>query len=181
MTRVLYTGDCILEARASYNTRMPPTKNNTWKWFFAILFALALFASILMIAVNWHLQLKPELLEAARERWVASGPASYVMVYTTRRNDETKTDHYVVKVRQKKTYEVLVNDIRLTERLDYYGMDAMFNDIERFQDLDSEKGKPRTYTRATFDDHTGAIRWYVRRVMGSRERQEINVEPLETK
>jgi hypothetical protein len=170
-----------LDARASYNTVMPPTKNNTWKWFFAILFALALFASILMIAVSWHLQLKPELLEAARERWETSGPANYIMVYTTRRNDETTTDHYVVKVRKKKTYEVIVNDLPLTERLDYYGMDAMFNDIERFQDMDNEKGKPRTYTRATFDDHTGAIRWYVRRVMGSRERQEINVEPLETK
>ncbi len=159
----------------------PPTRNNHWKWFFAILIALALFASILMIVVNWQLQLKPEQLEGARKLWETNGPANYVMVYTTRRNDETTTDHYVVKVRQKKTYAVLVNDLPLTERLDYYGMDALFNDVERFQDMDNEKGKPRTYTRATFDDRTGAIRWYVRRVMGSRERQEITVKSLDAK
>jgi hypothetical protein len=170
-----------VDAVNSYNTCMPPPKNNAWKWFFAILIVLALFASILMIVVNWRLQLKPEQLEAARKRWETSGPASYVMNYTTRRNDETRTDHYVVKVRQKKTYEVLVNDLPLTERLDYYGMDALFNDVERFQDMDAEKDKPRTYTRAIFDDQTGAIRKYVRRVMGGHERQEINVEPLEVK
>jgi hypothetical protein len=159
----------------------PPKRNNNWKWFFAVVAVLALGASISLIVINLRQQLKPERLEANRKRWEASGPANYVMVYTTRKNLETTTDHYVVKVRNKKPYEVLVNGLPLTERLDYYGMSALFNDIERFLEIDSEKGKPRVFTKAHFDDTTGAIRQYVRRVMVSRERLEINVEPLEVK
>lgn len=157
-------------------------KNNNWKWFFAIVFALALFTAVSLIWWNLRLQLKPEQLEANRKLWEAHGPADYVMVYTTHRNEEATSDHYVVKVRQKKAYEVIVNGIpEPQERLEYQSMDALFNYIERFMELDGEKGKPRTYARAHFDESTGAIRSYVRRVMGKTERLEINVEPLVVK
>ena len=160
----------------------PAPPNNNWKWFFAIVFALALFTAVSLIWWNLRLQLKPEQLEANRRLWEANGPADYVMVYMTRRNEETSTDRYVVKVKQKKAYEVLVNGIpEPPERLEYQSMDSLFNYIERFLELDSEPGKPRTYARASFDEKTGAIRNYVRRVMGKTERLEINVEPLATK
>ena len=161
---------------------MSPRKNNNWKWFFAIVAALSLCVAVSLIWWNLRLQLKPEQLEAARALWNTNGPADYVLVYTTRKNEETTTDHYVVRVRQKKPYEVIVNGLpEPAERLDYQSMDALFNYIERFLELDSEKDKPRTYTRADFDHKTGAIRSYVRRIMGKRERLEINVEALETK
>ncbi len=161
---------------------MSPRKNNNWKWFFAIVVALSIFVAVSLIWWNLRLQLKPEQLEAARALWDTNGPADYVLVYTTRKNEETTTDHYVVKVRQKKAYEVIVNGLpEPTDRLEYQSMDALFNYVERFLELDSEKGKPRTYTRAIFDEKNGAILSYVRRVMGTSERLEINVKALDVK
>jgi hypothetical protein len=159
-----------------------PPKSNNWKWVFVALFGLALFAAVFLIVYNLRQQLKPERLEAARKQWDAKGPANYVMRYTTRMNEETTTDEYVVKVRNKKAYEVLVNGFpEPPERLGYHGMDALFDYIERFVELDAEKGKPRTFTKASFDEQTGALREFVRRVMGKRERLHILVEPLEVK
>ena len=58
-------------------------------------------------------------------------------------------------------------------------MDGRFDDIERFMKLDSEKGSPKVFVRAIFDgQNAGALRSYVRRVMGGRQRVEINVDPL---
>ena len=71
--------------------------------------------------------------------------------------------------------------VAIAEGLDYHGMDALYDNIERFLEMDSEKGKPRTYARAEFDQHTGAIREYVRSVMTKRERLRIDVRPLEVK
>ncbi|MCI0684547.1 MAG: DUF6174 domain-containing protein [Gemmataceae bacterium] len=159
-----------------------PKKNNKWLWVFVALFGLALSGAVIMVVYNLWQQLKPEQLEAYRERWDRNGPANYVMRYTTRKNNDTTTDEYVVKVRNRKAYEALVNGLpQPPEQLGYYGMEALFNYIERFMELDSEKGKPRTFTRCDCDETTGAIKRFVRRVMGKSERLEILVEPLEVK
>ena len=155
-------------------------KNNKWKWVFLVVFGLAVFAAVFMVVYNFQQQLKPEQLEAKRKLWDSKGPSSYVMRYTTRINDETT--EYAVKVRNKKAYEAFVNGLpQPQEQLGYYGMDALFNYIERFMELDSEKGKPRTFTRGDFDEQTGALKRFVRRVMGKSERLEIAVEPLDVR
>src|SRR5205085_6979009 len=122
--------------------------------------------------------LKPEQLTAARKLWREQGPADYTLSYTTRVDDETNESRYRVVVRGGKTVASTFNgNAEAPERLPFRGMEALFNDVERFQKKDIEKGSPKTYVRAIFDDQkTGGLRWYVRRVMGTHQRVEITVD-----
>jgi hypothetical protein len=158
-------------------------KNNNWKWFFLIVAVLALAASIFLVVFNMRQQLKPEELEAARQLWIEHGPASYTLIYTEKFSSQAGNElknHYVVKVRDRKVTEVLVNGAPKEERLEYHDMNGLFNEVEAFQDKDS-KEKRRVYCRARFDDDTGAIREYVRYVPNSSERQQIDLELIEAK
>ncbi|MFO0863857.1 MAG: DUF6174 domain-containing protein [Gemmataceae bacterium] len=156
-------------------------KNAGWALYFGIVFLLAIAATATLITFNIKQQLTPEQFEAGHKKWREKGPKNFVMVYKTLKNDEANPDHFVVKVRNGKTYEVLANGLPLPEeRFAYYGMDRLYDDIERFMEQDAEKDRPKVFTRGLFDKQ-GAIRWYVRRVMGSRERLEITIEPLDVK
>jgi hypothetical protein len=157
---------------------VPVKKSRRWIWYFIILFALAFLATVVLIVFNLQQQLKPEQLAAARALWKERGPADYTMSYTTRVNEETQADHYWAKVRGGKVVEAKYNgEPEPAERRGYRGMEALFDDMERFMKKDSEPGSPKTYVRAIFDDqNTGGLRWYVRRVMGGRQRVEITVD-----
>jgi hypothetical protein len=162
---------------------MNPKKSNNWKWFFAALVVLSLLASGTLIGYNMQLQLRPEELEAKRELWRQNRPASYTLIYTetfsSQADSAPLSNHYVVKVDNRKVREVLVNGIPKKEGLEYHDMDGLFNEVERFFELD-EKEKRRVFRKAQFDDN-GAIKSYVRRVAVSRERQEILVESLQAR
>lgn len=151
--------------------------NRGWIWFFVILTALAVSATVILIVFNLQQQLKPEQLEAARQLWKKNDIRDYTMTYTVRTNDQEKADRYFVKVQGGKVVEAKFNgQAEPAGRLHHYGMDRLFAYIEDFHKIDSEKGKPRTFVRAIFDEQkTGGLRWYVRRVMGGNERQEITV------
>ncbi len=132
-----------------------------------------------MIAFNLHQQLTPEKLEAARELWAKNGPTDYILKYTIQRSQENP-DQYLVKVRNRKAYEALVNGLpQSPDRMGYYGMVPLFDYIERFLEIDGKPDAPRTFTVAKFDEHTGALRKYVRQVTAKSERVEIFVEPIE--
>ena len=156
-------------------------KNLGWLWYFAGLAVLTILATAILATFNLRQQLKREQLDAARKLWEQHGPADYVLSYT-KNAAGVSTDHFMVKVRAGRAREVLLNGLPLEEeRLAYYGMHRLFDDVERFLDIDDDKAAPRTYTRATFDPRNGALWWYVRRVMGTRQRLEITVVSLETK
>jgi hypothetical protein len=159
-----------------------PQKNYGWLWYFVIVFALSIAAAVVIAVFNLRQQLKPEQLAAAEQLWKRCGVANYVMVYTVKTDSlaGTRTDDYVVKVRSGHAYEALVNGLpQEQDRLIYYGMPKLFEYIDTFLEKDAEPGKPKVFTRALFDPDSGALRWYVRRVMGSKDRVEITVESLE--
>ncbi len=156
-------------------------KNRTWIWFFLALIGLSLVAVVTLIVYNLGQQLKPEELTAARRLWQEHGPRGYQLTYTIKRGIQAKRDTFVVRVRAGRVVSASVNDLpEPKERFPYRGMDALFDNIARFQDFDAKPGRPRTYTRAIFDKNTGALLWYVRTVMGGQERVEILVDPLES-
>jgi hypothetical protein len=164
---------------------MTPAKNpRGWKWFFALLALLTLSSTVGLIWYNLSQQLRPEQFEAARKLWSERGPTSYHLAFkesfSSPADGQTSSNDYAVTVRDGKVVAVIVNGIPKTERLQYHDMNGIFNEIERFFELD-EKEKRRVFRRAIFDEHTGAVRWFVRRVMASRERQEITVESLEAR
>jgi hypothetical protein len=159
----------------------PPKRKRGWIWFFVIVFGMAIAATVVLIVFNWRQQLKPEQLEAARALWKQQGPRDYTMKYTVRNYEDDEPDRIEVKVQNGRAVKALYNGKpEPPQRLPYYSMDRLFDFIEQFQDHDSKKGQPRVYVRAIFDDQkTGGLRWYVRRVMGGRQRVEITVEDLQ--
>lgn len=161
-----------------------PRKNLNWLWYFLTLAAMTVLAVAILVVYNLNQQLKKEHIDAAIALWKTNGHKNYVLVYTAKKTEKSNemTDHYVVKVKDGQTYEVLVNGLPLDSRQHGdYGMGQLLRAIERFKEIDSEPGRPKTYTRGVFDGRTGALAWYVRRVMGTRQRLEITVESLESK
>jgi hypothetical protein len=169
-----------------YNEGMS-SKNHGWIWYFVIVFVLAIVATGVTIRYNFAMQLKPEMLEKAQALWYEKGPKDYLLAYTIKVNTVSKAGssesetHFLVRVKDGKAYEAKVNGIaQASERMGYYGMQRFFQDIERFLEKDAEPGQPRTYTRAVFDPKTGALERYIRSVMSTGDRVEINVAPLKS-
>jgi hypothetical protein len=161
-----------------------PAGNRNWLWFFLTLAALTILATATLAIFNIRQQLQRETVTKAIELWRANGPKDYLLIYTGKKTQDSGdiVDHYVVEVRGGEAREVFVNGTKLDGRqLPFYGMHRLLHDIDHFMETDAEPGKPKTYTRGIFDGRTGALGWYVRRVMGSRQRLEITVELLEAR
>jgi hypothetical protein len=134
-----------------------------------------------MIRYNLSLQLTPEKLQAARTLWKEKGPRSYRMVYTKQLGDDPRKDRFVVEVRNGQVQSVIMNQTVFLEpeQVPYHSMDRLLADIARSLEQDQKEGK-KVYTKASFDPHTGALKDYIRRVMGSRERVQLQVLELES-
>jgi hypothetical protein len=155
-------------------------KNHNWIWYFVVLAVVAVVAMASLVFYNLSQQLTPEQLAAARALWKEKGPKSYQLTYRIKIGIDHEPDIYVVRVRNGEVVSSTLNERPEEKRLfAERGMDAMFDWIQEFQELTAKPKQPRTFLRARFDDKTGAVRWYVRRVGGSSERLEITVEPLE--
>lgn len=155
------------------------TSNRGWLWYFATLGLLASAATITLVVFNLRQQLRREEVDAAIALWKEKGPKDYILTYTAKKTEQSgeMIDRYVVKVAGGETQEVLVNGLPLEARqLPYYGMHRLLEAVDRFMTIDAEPGRPKTYTRGFFDGRTGALSWYVRRVMKSKQRVEITVE-----
>jgi hypothetical protein len=164
-------------------------KNSTWIWFFAFLAIASVGVAGFMIWFNRQLQLTPARLEAMMERWRTHGPHDYRLIITKRVNDEGP-DKYEVTVRDRRVIDVRLNGQRLRdesnepyppghERLQWYTMHHLLREIEVFLDRDKKAGR-KNFNVADFDEETGALRRYVRRVMGTTQRVEetVQLEPL---
>jgi hypothetical protein len=162
--------------------------NRGWIWYFVILGGLTSLAITVLVLYNLRQQLKPEQLEAARKLWDAKRPSDYVLTYT---KTGAVTGTFIVKVRKGKVVSVdmrqevpgeqAIKVVELERRLYRdHDMGGLFDAIERFLEMDAQKDSPRPYVRALFDPHNGQLRQYVRRVMGTRERIQIDVEPIQT-
>jgi hypothetical protein len=166
--------------RPRYNALMP-SKNHGWIWYFVIVFVLAIVATGITLWFNRIAQLKPEMLDKAQALWKEKGPKDYLLAYriSTVSKAGAGETHYLVKVRDGKAFEAKVDGIeQAPERMVWYGMPKLFYYVEEFLDKDAEPGKPQTYTRAVFDPDTGALLRYIRSVMSTGDRVEINVAPL---
>jgi hypothetical protein len=164
----------------SYNEVMS-SKNYGWMWYFAIVLVLSIVATVITVRYNFAMQLKPEMLEKAQALWIEKGPRDYLLAYkiSTISKAGAGETHYLVKVKDGKAYEALVDGIaQAPERMVWYGMPKLYYYIEKFLQEDAEPGKPGTYSRAVFDPKTGALERYVRSVMSTGDRVEINVAPL---
>jgi hypothetical protein len=169
----------------------PSKKNRLWIWFFVFVVVASIALAGFMIWFNLRLQLTSEKLEEARALWREHGPKDYLLTVTKKFGKEGSADTFKIKVRAGRVMEVRMNGELLRnhvtdevfppgdDRLQYYSMDRMFVDIERFLEKDAKEGQ-KNYNVALFDERTGAIRRYVRSERASRMHveEEAMVEPL---
>ncbi|MBV9125182.1 MAG: hypothetical protein JO112_17640 [Planctomycetes bacterium] len=165
---------------------MVPGRSRGWIWFFVILAGLAVTALTILVTFTLRQQLRPEQLAQARALWRQKGPADYDLSYTVEKQ-ESDPEKFVVQVRHGRVMSVVEaapgagdfvteNGRPLEPRqFSYYSVPALFDFVDQFLKMDAEPGSPRTFTRAYFDPEDGHLVHYIRRVMGSRQRVEIDV------
>jgi hypothetical protein len=162
--------------------------NRNWIWFFVVVIVLAVAG----IAINWSYNLRQQLtmeqLDGALAMWNEKGPADYDLtiekiISSAATEGEPDRATLVVKVRRGKPLAGTL-DGRPIEQADRilpeYDMPGWFEFIREFLQRDTAPHAPRTFRRAVFDPQTGALKQFVRRVSGTRERQELkfNVTPV---
>jgi len=157
-----------------------PRKSRAWVWIFLLLIAASAGVAAFMIRYNLSLQLTPEKIEAARALWKEHGPRDYRLVYTKQLGDDPRQDRFVVEVRSGQVRSVIMNQTVFLqpEQLPYHSMDRLLADIARSLEQDLKEGK-KVYTRASFDPKTGALKEYIRRVMGTAQRVQLHILELE--
>jgi hypothetical protein len=156
-----------------------------WVWFFSLLAMLGLCAMIIPYAYNVSQQLRPEQLAAARALWEKQRPLDYDLEYVVKEDDKPGTDPTAGPETQSISLRVRDGQIESVSRngnavgskdVPSFGVDALFDLIQRNLDDDEQPGRPRAYAHARFDKKDGHPIHYVRRVMGSRQRMEIIIE-----
>jgi hypothetical protein len=170
-------------------------RNRNWIWFFVILSVLGSAAVVIPLVYNLSLQLTPEQLTQARERWRGLGPANYDLDYQERHTHSGVTDEttYRVLVRNRHISGVFCDGeltllvgrapalvlgpwpATLPGLCGAYDVDGMFDHIEQQLQRDLSLSR-RPYATASFDPVDGHIRRYVRRLGGGAERLEWTVK-----
>jgi hypothetical protein len=153
-------------------------QNRNWIWFFVALVILGAAAVSINWAYNSRKQLTMEQLTAAEDKWDTVGPADYDLVVDktiqSANSADPIHDRIEVKVRKKKVVEATMNGRPLEHRLwDDYDVPGWFGFVERFLQIDTAAGAPRTYRTAEFAETTGQLLHFTRSVSMTRERQEL--------
>lgn len=152
----------------------PRPANRNWIWYFAVVGVLAVVFVVVLARYNISQQLSADKLAAAKALWDRDKPRDYDLEYT-QAGDAAETRR--VKVRGGKVVSVVRDGELLEPRFYAYSdMDAWFGFLEDYVKEDAEPGKPRVYSVATFDPEDGHIVRYVRRVMGTTQRLEVNFQ-----
>jgi hypothetical protein len=170
-------------------------RSRLWIVFFIALAVMAAFAMAVPIIYNLSIQLRPEQLAEARQRWQENAPANYDLEYLVRsmNGDQEEESTYLVQVRSGQVVLVVYNrdvvylDPSLasvaglgalalsSENPRQFGVSALFDEIEATQRQDASSGR-RNFATAQFDPKDGHPFHYVHRVAGTKERVEWNVK-----
>lgn len=166
----------------------PPKRNRLWIGYFAFLIVASIGVTIFMIWFNLRIQLKPEQIQAARKLWEEKGPKNYNMIYTRKLGVTDVSEQFKVKVRKGSVIEVKTPDEPLKRPEDapaeedprrLHGMDALLAEMAANMERDRQPEANKVYVVANFDPATGAILRYIRYDMRTKERVELNIQPLE--
>jgi Family of unknown function (DUF6174) len=169
-------------------------KRESWLWFFVPLLALTAAGIVIPIVYNLRLQLKPEQLAQARERWRQSGTQDYDLDYSARYDAEPEADEVFVKVRGGKVVRVVKNDQMLcfgdtaglalgltvlalpSADLSSQTVEGFFDQMESWMRHDAETIGHRNYATATFHATDGHPIRFVHRDSRTKERLEYQLK-----
>lgn len=176
------------------STVLPPRRSRLWIGFFVVLTGLAVIAIVVPLVYNLSIQLRPEQLAAARQRWRDHENLDYDLEYLVKITSAGRTEEraYLVHVRGGRTVLVVENgevaylDPSLAgvaglgvlalsfDDSRQYGVPALFDAIETALHQDALSGG-RSFATAQFDPQDGHPFHYVHRVRG-KERIEWNLK-----
>ena len=177
--------------------------NRLWIWFFVLLAAAGVFAIAAPLIYNLRQQLRPEQLEAARQRWKENGPRDYDLLWEDKHNTDPRPDEYQVMVRDGKVWVVHINrEVLLAKELATplagavgptvaalatdrvpqreltgYTVESLFQTIEANLRKNAESNG-QNFATASFDPIDGHPSHYVYRVKHSAERVEWLIKLL---
>jgi hypothetical protein len=174
---------------------LSPRRPRRWIGFFIILALLAGVAIVVPLVYNLSIQLRPEQLAEARQRWQEQAPDDYDLEYLIRTMhlDQEEERVYLVQVRGGRVVLVVCNrdvvylDPSLalaaglgvlalsSENPTRYGVPALFDAIEATLHQDESTGR-RNFATAQFDPKDGHPFHYVHRIRGAKERVEWNIK-----
>jgi hypothetical protein len=168
----------------------PRPRSRAWVGFFVILVILAIVAMLLPIFYNLGQQLRPEQLQAARQRWRERGPSDYDLTFAITYDREPLPERHIVVVRGGKVVfascegEILSlsGALRTAAGLPAGGLGktdgrdvpAIFDHIEALLREEGTAAR-RNFLVAVFDPKNGYPRRFIRRVRGSSTREEWNL------
>ncbi len=181
----------IRECSLSPGAGAPPRRRSrAWVGFFVLLVILAGIAVTMPIVYNLGQQLRPEQLEAARQRWSKNGPLDYDLTFSITYDRDPIAQRHMVAVRGGKVVfascegEILSlsRPLRAAAGLPAgslgqdVGQDvpAVFDHIERTL-KEEDSAARRNFLVAVFDPKNGHPRRFIRRVRGSSTREEWNL------
>jgi hypothetical protein len=163
-------------------------RSRAWIAYLAILAVLSAVAALAPIVYNLRQQLRPEQLEAARQRWREHGPRDYDLTFAIRYDRETLPQRHLVIVRGGKVVfascegeiVTLHPTLRAAAGLPAGGsckepgqdVPALFDHI---QELLGEPNADRNFLVAAFDVKDGHPLRIIRRVHRSSTREEWNL------
>lgn len=158
-------------------------QSRNWIWFFAALVVLSAAAATINWVYNARQQLTMEQLQAAQELWDRTGPRDYDLAIEKAVSSAASDagseirDRMTVEVRGGRVRSGTLNGQPLEPRIvREYDMPGWLSFVEEFLRRDTQPNAPRTYRVADFDASTGALRRFVRRVSGIRERQQLVIQ-----
>lgn len=171
-----------------------PTSAPRQRWrylaFFGLLACLAVAGVTLPIVYNLGQQLKPEQLEQARARWRDNGPADYDLTYSVAYDRSRLAERHLVLVRGGKVAfascegEVVSLSPALSAMVGLplggtgegraRDVPALFAHIEAMLKEEEAAGR-RNFLVAVFDPREGYPRRFIRRVRGTKTREEWDV------
>jgi len=153
---------------------MPAARSRAWIWYFLVLASLTVTSITILIVYNRSQLLKPEQLAEARALWTNRDLRDYDLTYT---KSGAVSGRFQAYVRDGQVVYVLMDGRPLEpQQYAYHSMDALFEDILRFLEIDAQPDSPRAYNRAFFDPADGYVRKYVRSVSATHTRLEVTAE-----
>ncbi|MHB1423008.1 MAG: hypothetical protein ACYC3I_07400 [Gemmataceae bacterium] len=171
----------------------PPSRR--WIGYFVVLAVLGVTAIVVPFVYNLSIQLKPEQLAEARQRWRDRTPSNYDLEYliTTQHGEEKEDRAVLVQVREDRTVvvvdsgEIVYLDPALAvaagsgvltlslESPSHYGVLALFEQMEAALRQDEKSGR-RHFTTARFDPTDGHPSHFRRSFGGTKEGIEWTVK-----
>jgi hypothetical protein len=173
-----------------------PRRSRAWIGYFVALVVLGCVALLAPVIYNLSIQLTPDQLATARQRWAQHGPRDYDLDYSVKRYPDPRPDVYHVEVRGGQAVRVLCNrqaqlladpatglllgavaGVFREDDSHRQTVEGIFDHLHGLVTRTTGRAAPsRDYCTASFDPTDGHPLHFIHRVAGAYQRQEWTIQ-----